>query len=82
MCVRRERCERVTDREELVGRFSVGSRLPQYLDERCPSVSWTSIWGLRSHLMTAMLTGAVVLARKTVRSPSLTIVRASMSLIK
>lgn len=29
--VRRSRWERVTDREEFVGRLSVGSRLPQYL---------------------------------------------------
>ena len=36
--------ERVMEREELVGRLRVGSRLPQYL-------------------ITAMLTGAVVLAR-------------------
>lgn len=42
--VRRSSCERVTERDELVGRFSFGSRLPQYL-------------------ITAMLTGAVVLAR-------------------
>jgi hypothetical protein len=30
--VRRERCERVTEREELVGRLRVVSRLPQYLN--------------------------------------------------
>jgi hypothetical protein len=29
--VRREFWERVIEREELVGRFRVGSRLPQYL---------------------------------------------------
>lgn len=42
--VRRSAWERVMEREELVGRFRDGSRLPQYL-------------------MTAILTGAVVLAR-------------------
>jgi len=42
--VRRSDWERVTEREELVGRFRVGSRFPQYF-------------------ITAMLTGAVVLAR-------------------
>lgn len=30
--VRRSDWERVTEREELVGRLSEGSRLPQYLD--------------------------------------------------
>jgi hypothetical protein len=44
VCVRRSSCERVTLREELVGRLSFGSRFPQYL-------------------ITAILTGAVVLAR-------------------
>lgn len=29
--VRRSFCERVTEMEELVGRFSFGSRFPQYL---------------------------------------------------
>ena len=29
--VRRSFCERVTEREEFVGRLRVGSRLPQYL---------------------------------------------------
>jgi len=29
--VRRSDCERVTEREELVGRLSLASRLPQYL---------------------------------------------------
>jgi hypothetical protein len=32
VCVRRERWERVTEREEFVGRFKVASRLPQYLE--------------------------------------------------
>lgn len=31
MRVRRSDCERVTEREELVGRLSLASRLPQYL---------------------------------------------------
>lgn len=31
VCVRRSFWERVTDMEEFVGRFSFGSRLPQYL---------------------------------------------------
>ena len=31
MCVRRSDWDRVTDKEELVGRLSFGSRLPQYL---------------------------------------------------
>jgi hypothetical protein len=31
VCVRRSDWERVTEREELVGRLRVGSRLPQYL---------------------------------------------------
>ena len=41
MCVRRSFWERVTLKEEFVGRFKVGSRLPQYLctqvrrDDRC-----------------------------------------------
>ena len=33
MWVRREDWERVTLREELVGRFRLGSRLPQYLSD-------------------------------------------------
>lgn len=32
MWVRRSDWDRVTDREELVGRLSVGSRFPQYLN--------------------------------------------------
>lgn len=31
VCVRRSSCESVTEREELEGRFSLESRLPQYL---------------------------------------------------
>ena len=30
MCARRSPCDRVTEREELVGRFRTVSRLPQY----------------------------------------------------
>lgn len=37
MWVRRSDWERVTDMEELVGRLSVGSRFPQYLNENCIS---------------------------------------------
>ncbi len=44
VCVRRSDWERVTEREELVGRLSFGSRFPQYF-------------------ITAIFTGAVVLAR-------------------
>lgn len=33
VCVRRSAWERVTEREELVGRFSAGSRFPQYLEQ-------------------------------------------------
>lgn len=32
VCVRRSACESVTETEELVGRLSLGSRFPQYLD--------------------------------------------------
>lgn len=35
VCVRRSSCESVTDSEELVGRFSLVSRLPQYLTVSC-----------------------------------------------
>lgn len=65
MWVRRSAWERVTERDELVGRLSVGSRFPQYLicQGQCGG---GPVGGRRkgsSHLMTAMLTGAVVLAR-------------------
>jgi hypothetical protein len=36
--VRRSDCERVTEREELVGRLSLASRLPQYLTK---NLAWT-----------------------------------------
>ncbi len=74
--VRRDFCDNVTDKEEFVGRFNAVSRLPQYLIahtcqlcthqslrrleksvEREGHVSW------RTYLITAMFTGAVVLAR-------------------
>jgi hypothetical protein len=32
VCVRKSAWERVTETEELVGRLSLGSRFPQYLD--------------------------------------------------
>lgn len=38
VCVRRSDCARVTDREEFVGRFSFGSRLPQYLQKASVSI--------------------------------------------
>lgn len=61
--VRRSDWERVTEREELVGRLRVGSRLPQYLESFSQKV--LSNCGGRGgvHLITAMFTGAVVLAR-------------------
>lgn len=80
MWVRRSDWERVTEREELVGRLSVGSRFPQYLNGGLlaggggtmsgirgvgagGSVGKGSDWGACNYLMTAMFTGAVVLAR-------------------
>ena len=62
--MRRSLCERVTLREELVGRFRVGSRLPQYLDCVLAKelVHGTSPSCEGTYLTTAMLTGAVVLA--------------------
>jgi len=33
VCVLRSACERVTEREEFVGRFSLESRFPQYLQD-------------------------------------------------
>ena len=66
VCVRRSACERVTEMDELVGRLSLVSRLPQYLKKR-KSVNWNvkSVdreRGEYAYLTTAMLTGAVVLA--------------------
>jgi len=59
--VRRSDWERVTEREELVGRLSLGSRFPQYL---MTIVSCASVYPRRlTHFTTAMFTGAKVLAR-------------------
>jgi hypothetical protein len=68
VCVRRSSCDSVTDRELFVGRLSLASRLPQYLC--CPSAFRSMLFLLSSqtHLMTAMLTGAKVLARYTLLS--------------
>jgi len=67
--VRRSSCDSVTDSELLVGRLSLASRLPQYLcyllDDLCMR-SW--LLSRQAYLMTAMLTGAKVLARYTVLS--------------
>lgn len=71
MSVRSERCERVTERDEFVGRFSVASRFPQYLGYGQYASFVAVMEGgveCNTHLMTAMLTGAVVVARKTVLS--------------
>lgn len=62
--VRRSDWERVTEREELVGRLREGSRLPQYLQSFCQSCSRVvEAKGGKRYLITAMFTGAVVLAR-------------------
>lgn len=65
--VRRSAWERVTERDELAGRLRVGSRFPQYLicqGQFRVGGREQGIGRERSpHLMTAMLTGAVVLAR-------------------
>lgn len=64
--VRRSDWERVTEREELVGRFREGSRLPQYLGSYCQSctvIVEAPGGGRKPYLITAMFTGAVVLAR-------------------
>ena len=68
VCVRRSSCERVTEREEFVGKFSLGSRLPQYLFFLLGAVYGLVRLGMTAHLITAMLTGAKVLARQTFRS--------------
>jgi len=60
--VRRSDWERVTEREELVGRLSLVSRLPQYL-VRFVSLGRSLRKRISFYLMTAMFTGAVVLAR-------------------
>jgi hypothetical protein len=66
--VRRSSCDSVTERELFVGRLSLASRLPQYLC--CSSASRSLLFEMlsRAHLMTAMLTGAKVLARYTLLS--------------
>lgn len=55
--------ERVTEREEFVGRLSEESRLPQYL--YCVSYVLERRRKAESDLTTAMFTGAVVLALYT-----------------
>ncbi len=61
--VRRSDWERVTEREELVGRLREGSRLPQYLESFSQRCSRVARKRGGQYLITAMLTGAVVLAR-------------------
>ena len=67
--VRRSDWERVTEMELLVGRLRVASRFPQYLPEgiqlgsKQNGIEGNKRWKLFSYLTTAMLTGAVVLAR-------------------
>lgn len=73
--VRRSDWERVTERELLVGRLSLGSRLPQYLGGWCQlrlgGGRGRGGGGEGAYLTTAMLTGAVVLARYTLVSAML-----------
>ena len=66
--VRRSSCESVTDRELLVGRLSLASRLPQYLCYSLASLFVLSWLLSQAYLITAMLTGAKVLARYTLLS--------------
>ena len=62
--VRRSVWERVTEREELVGRLSEGSRLPQYLiSPLVKNLLEVCVWFGGFYLITAIFTGAVVLAR-------------------
>jgi hypothetical protein len=61
VCVRRSAWERVTEIEELVGRFSFGSRFPQYL-LRVSIYITRRCWGGVVYFTTAIFTGAVVLA--------------------
>ena len=66
MRVRRSDWESVTEREELMGRLSLVSRLPQYLGcfvSLGRSLRKESEGNGQVYLMTAMFTGAVVLAR-------------------
>lgn len=60
--VRRLDWESVTEREELVGRLRVGSRFPQYLVGGGLDVEGR-VGDEQAYFTTAMLTGAVVLAR-------------------
>jgi hypothetical protein len=56
--VRRSACDSVTDKLELVGVFSLGFALPQYLYKIRPgSMPMNSVGA--AYLTTAMLTGAV-----------------------
>jgi len=71
--VLRDFCESVTESDEFVGRFREVSRLPQYLPLLSEAVveeppHERTIDVARTYLITAMLTGAVVLARYTVVS--------------
>ncbi len=78
--VRKDFWDKVTEREEFVGRFRETSRLPQYLwsINRCFLTKLRLGIVLRhTYLITAMLTGAVVLARYTSFSPLLDIVKRS-----
>jgi hypothetical protein len=61
--VRRSDWDRVTEREEFVGRLRAVSRLPQYLNGEVSGVEEFNSRG--PYLMTAMFTGAVVLALYT-----------------
>lgn len=66
VCVRKSAWESVTEREELVGRLRVASRFPQYL--MCGQIcsrkgGHGGVEGWECYLITAMFTGAVVLAR-------------------
>lgn len=61
MWVLRSAWARVTLRDEFVGRLSLVSRFPQYLS--CISVRVGIGTSCTVYLMTAMFTGAVVLAR-------------------
>lgn len=64
MRVQRSSWERVTEKEELVGRLRAVSRLPQYLGF-VKLVLCCGGRGLGTYLITAMLTGAVTVALNT-----------------
>jgi hypothetical protein len=57
---RRWSWSRVTERDELVGKISLVSRLPQYLRIGCYDLICMD--ATSTHLMTAMLTGAEAVA--------------------